>query len=1130
MVLVQDDINDIMMKNQANRDVLRMVNRDLDNLPKDLHNKIDEISRRAMDVNRQVNNTSGRIQSTINKISKELEPELKKLRDVDMKALISHIQLSTHNASDNVNNLKNLTEIVIDSSKQAKRLNADVSGKILRLREKIRLAREIANDMKLSLSGNGECFRSFRSVSQPSTANSIDFAFKVNKTVKDEDMLLVLLQKSHKEYMSLELRNKFVHFRWNVGSGEGLVIHDQEVTMASDEAVEQDRWYRVTAKRIGRIGLLKVKSMARLAPETKERNASSSIGSSLLKFDSSTAVYLAGYPNKYNVAPDISSNKLVGCIGDVYIDDEKVGVFNFKNSESSCQACVEVPSEPISSNIYHFDGTGYSSLHRGRYRDDKIYISFSFKTYWENAILHFSGDEMGDFMSIELVGGKVVLQYYMGGISIGRNKTNKTYNTNKWVKVNVDRNKLNALLTVDNERIFISSTPGKTGLDLKDSPMFFGGIPKSLDISKFQKISPIENTNLLGCMKDVSVGAISADVQNLFTGDYVGMTAGCKDAGVRTIGFYGDGYSMYEGQSLISGDTDISVSFVTKKPDALLLLSTDIPQLNYYSLSVKNGIIIAQFTVDSVGVSLVSNYSFNDGFLHNIGIIKSGRRVALMVNDEKHMERRLPSGATAIVIGADGSLYLGGTQRGFTVGSNVPTTQKLDGCLSNIIINGGLIALDKPKQYERADIGRCSYAVSPFQKQDEDKESQFDTKEKTTTATTTTTTTLPSTNKREITTTLTSETTTKEVKCAVSTLLNFYSGATSFGNTDASYAQIKVQRRDISKSFNISFDFRTFYPDALFGFLTNADHSDYIAAQLKDGYIHVSYIRSGPYSTSSNNKYDDGQWHSVYITKDKRDLAFIVDGVETRQGRIRAKLDIDAPIYIGGLPDDFEHSNTEVVRNSLRGCMKNLIINKDQIDLADTKIISGVGQCYRDVEKGAYFTGTSWGAYSNNVRVKKDFSIELYFKTQKSNGVLLTSSTDDLQSAVAIEIVNGQVKFTMKNGGFFITVQSKIRKEFHYCDKKWHRVQARLFESNLGLRIDKDPENIASSSEEFQYFETRSPLIIGGIARIFSAQGATSITVGYTGCMRDITIDNQPIGWYDLIDFNGIRRTACPQQ
>ncbi|XP_050402375.1 laminin subunit alpha-1 isoform X5 [Patella vulgata] len=413
---------------------------------------------------------------------------------------------------------------------------------------------------------------------------------------------------------------------------------------------------------------------------------------------------------------------------------------------------------------------------------------------------------------------------------------------------------------------------------------------------------------------------------------------------------------------------------------------------------------------------------------------------------------------------------------------------------------------------------------------DEDKESQFDTKEKTTTATTTTTTTLPSTNKREITTTLTSETTTKEVKCAVSTLLNFYSGATSFGNTDASYAQIKVQRRDISKSFNISFDFRTFYPDALFGFLTNADHSDYIAAQLKDGYIHVSYIRSGPYSTSSNNKYDDGQWHSVYITKDKRDLAFIVDGVETRQGRIRAKLDIDAPIYIGGLPDDFEHSNTEVVRNSLRGCMKNLIINKDQIDLADTKIISGVGQCYRDVEKGAYFTGTSWGAYSNNVRVKKDFSIELYFKTQKSNGVLLTSSTDDLQSAVAIEIVNGQVKFTMKNGGFFITVQSKIRKEFHYCDKKWHRVQARLFESNLGLRIDKDPENIASSSEEFQYFETRSPLIIGGIARIFSAQGATSITVGYTGCMRDITIDNQPIGWYDLIDFNGIRRTACPQQ
>ncbi|ESP05355.1 hypothetical protein LOTGIDRAFT_227981 [Lottia gigantea] len=1160
LLYVQSDLKDLMMKQQSNRDMLNMINRDMDNLPKGLKRKIDEVGYRIANIGNRVDRTADQVGDTVDRINKELEPKLDKLRDIDMKAMISHIRISSKNASENVIILKNLTDIVGKQSQAAKRLNADVSGKIIRLKEKIRLARERANNMKLSLAADGECMRSYRSKATPSTANTIDFAFKLNKSAKKEEMLLLLVQKSPTEYMAVEVRNKLVYFRWNVGSGEGFVIHEQPINLITEETVEQDHWYRVTAKRIGRIGLLKVKSLARVASETDERNRSSAIGSSVLKFDSSSDVFIAGAPGAYNLPQNVTRNKFVGCIGDVKIDDITVGVFNFKTNQDTCEACVEVPSEPGSSNIYNFDGTGYSEMKRGRYHAEKIAISFSFKTYWENSILHFSGDSMGDFMSIELVDGKVVLQYYMGGVSLGKGQTKNTYNTNKWVKVYVDRKKLQALLTVDNEKIFIDAKPGLTGLDLKNSPMYFGGIPKSLSMTKFNKISTIETDGLLGCMKDVSVGPISVDLQNLFTGNYVGMSAGCKDTGVRTVGFYGNGFSMYEGQSLSSGETDISVSFVTKQPEALLLLSTDIPQSNYYSLSLKDGYVIAQFTVDAYDLQLKSNITFNDGALHNIGIIKDNKRVALMVDDKKHTEGRLPRGSDQIRIDAGGSLYLGGTPTGLTLGSNVPTKIPLDGCLSNIIINGRLIAINNPKQYSRADIGRCRFdvvpPVRPIEPEETGTNNEFPflatepaitnrkpnkrttTKPILTTRPSLTTTTrnprrtpetdkTTSANKLEVTTTPFPESTTPTL-CGQKQDYGYQQGGSSFGNTKASFAQVKVKRRDVSKSFNISFEFRTYYENGLFAFITNGEQSDYIAAQLKSGYLEISYIRTVPTTTQSRQTYNDGRWHSVRITKERKDLMYIIDNRETKRTRIRAKLDIDAPIYIGGLPNNFDLKTDQVVRNSIRGCVKNVYINKDLIDLSDTKIISGVGQCYKDVERGAYFSRSSWGAYRKNVRVTKDWSIELSFRTGDKDGIIITSSSDDGQSALAVELVNGQVQFTVKNGAKIFRAKSEIDTRFKYCDVNWHMVKARILGNVIGLSIDNEEEVLSNSPGQFEYMETETPLFIGGTQFAFKDQAATSVNAGFMGCIRDIKIKNKPLDWYDLVEFGSVRRTACP--
>lgn len=48
----------------------------------------------------------------------------------------------------------------------------------------------------------------------------------------------------------------------------------------------------------------------------------------------------------------------------------------------------------------------------------------------------------GDFLSIDLVGGKVIVQFYLGGESTARSETSNTYNDNKWTKITLTRIKL----------------------------------------------------------------------------------------------------------------------------------------------------------------------------------------------------------------------------------------------------------------------------------------------------------------------------------------------------------------------------------------------------------------------------------------------------------------------------------------------------------------------------------------------------------------------------------------------------------------------------------------------------------------------------------------------------------------
>jgi len=46
--------------------------------------------------------------------------------------------------------------------------------------------------------------------------------------------------------------------------------------------------------------------------------------------------------------------------------------------------------------------------------------------------------------------------------------------------------------------------------------------------------------------------------------------------GMRSIGFYGSGFAEYPGYSMVSSESDLSISFSTTEPSALLLLAKNV--------------------------------------------------------------------------------------------------------------------------------------------------------------------------------------------------------------------------------------------------------------------------------------------------------------------------------------------------------------------------------------------------------------------------------------------------------------------------------------------------------------------------------------------------------------------------
>lgn len=99
---------------------------------------------------------------------------------------------------------------------------------------------------------------------------------------------------------------------------------------------------------------------------------------------------------------------------------------------------------------FEFGGSGYVIISKGNYRPSRQSpVKFSFRTFAPEGLMLLMGRPGSDFLSIEMVDGKVIGKYDLGS-GTGVLASGQRYNDGRWHELYMNRIGNDGLLKIDN--------------------------------------------------------------------------------------------------------------------------------------------------------------------------------------------------------------------------------------------------------------------------------------------------------------------------------------------------------------------------------------------------------------------------------------------------------------------------------------------------------------------------------------------------------------------------------------------------------------------------------------------------------------------------------------------------------
>ncbi|XP_063590781.1 laminin subunit alpha lam-3-like isoform X2 [Penaeus indicus] len=989
----------------------------------------------------------------------------------------------------------------------------DLSDRIEALKRKIKQTRQYASSIRVSLTTNssGICTRKYKPALQPSTTTNIVLSYAIqDRTVKNA-LLLYLGSHNSSDFMAVEMFNRKIEFIWDAGGGTKRIVHPLRLLTNDQQVTDDTKWYHISINRIGNIGQLTVLP-ANLPPgeeaDTTPVSGYSPAGFSKMDLLPTDTLWIGGAPPRaQNV---MKAKKFAGCLHTVFIDGENIGLWNFTESDG-CGACNEgekLVLRQTNEIAVGFNGKGYFKG-TNRIRRPKQYYStvLAFKTLDEDALLFLAVNEAkNQYFSISLDDGHVVFTVQFDRQTRLIMKSDKKHNNNEMIQIQaIVENKAmggartGRLMVGDQDQL--GTVKGGPDLDLSYVPYYFGGVDPEFDRNRWG--NELVLRSLLGCMGRLSV--LDEGKNPLTDGQFYGIENTCTEKPLNEVGFLGQGFVELPSH-VLKRESNFGFTFQTMESDALLMLSTFVGQPlepgevhppDFYSVSLVEGHLDIQLNGGTGIERIMSAEKFNDGQLHSISVIKENRRVTLKVDDREVNSTRLDRGGQVLYGPNTGGLYFGGVPEGLDIVTMVGSSSPLKGCIRDVIVNNKVLPFNQPIQFQNVYIGRCADVPATAMQGMEGDMKVIDS-------------------------------------CMPPTQHTVEYRALKFGDKLDSHVMIPLDRNTFKKDFNISFEFRTYYPNGLF-FLashTRKKQTQTLLAQLKNGRVTVTMKRRKKESQIvSGPGLNTGRWRKVIIRKAKKRMWLTVDNQLIKKVKAPRKFNVGQELFLGSLPSNVARPDEVQITETLRGCLRNLNINEEEFEIPSNRRadrIVGVGQCFASVQPGSYFPGDAYAIYSNNFNVGALLELRLEFRTWELNGIIL-SVADPTGTALSLEMVNGAVVLSVNMGvGHSFSARVSLKNKFSLCDNKWHTVKANYVKDSLTLRVDKHREAYGfNGSSNEKGTATDAPLFVGGLPES-APQGTLATRENFKGCIRNIVMNSERRDWTDMFQLQNVLLNACP--
>ncbi|KAM4688464.1 laminin subunit alpha-1 [Discoglossus pictus] len=1123
---------------------------------KGLKTKVDKIQKRTHAFTSQINDQLLALRSLPNDTSGKLQDakELALSANASAAGTLSHIRnfrqklMNATTALSKVNGtLQKTNELLIDSSKTAlsaenkikeveaqanilldrlkpmKLLEENLSRNLSEIKELISQARKQAASIKVAVSADRDCVRSY----QPEIYSSNFNTLTLNVKTDEPDNLLFYMGGSAKtDFMAVEMRNGKVSFLWDLGSGS-TKLEDPDIQ------INNNKWHKIHATRFGKSGTLSVEEIGS-SLKTSTKAASSPGTSSIFEVNNSTLMFVGGLEGQIKKSPAIKTTHFKGCMGEAFLNGKSIGLWNYIGREGKCGGCFGSPQEE--ETAFHFDGSGYSIVEKTM-RSTVTQIVIHFRTFSPNGLLlYLASNGTRDFLSLEIVDGKLRLSVELGSGPLIL-MTDERYNNGEWYKVAFQRNRKQGLLAVmdsynsSQRETKQGEAPGVTS-DLNRSekdPIYIGGLPRSRTVRK-----QLSSRSYVGCIKNLEISRSNFDLlRNAY-----GVRKGCKLEPTRSITVLNGGYVEMLPVSL-SAESELMVSFSTMNDTGIILagLSKGMEKrrrrqavMPFFAVMIVNGHIELHMNpVDGASTRKVTVKSptgtYSDGQEHSIILIRNKRIVSVQVDEGKPAEMKLNGPSVESVSLNTSSFFVGGVPAnlGFTM---LKTSKSFYGCIRNLILNKELMDFTTVLKYEQVEMDSCLLTEKPKSIEHlEEHEMQP-----------TPTPARPVTERKiAITSPIQKSYVTKPLQCAQEILPDYIPNAHQFGLTKGSHIVLPFDQSAVRRKFSVQLTLRTYASSGLIYYMARQNQADYAALQLHEGRLYFLFdMGKGQTVTIHPAFISDGKWHTVMTEYIKKKGTITVDGQESVPVSVpgdSSTLDVEGKLYLGGLPLDYTAKSIGNITHSIPACIGNLMLNNKQLGKVNVISMHGVKECFATAEQGTYFDGSGFAALvKEGYKVRSDLDISLEFRTTAMNGVLLGISSAKVD-AVGLEIVNGKVLFHVNNGAGRITAVYKPEDSSSLCDGKWHKLQANKIKHQIVLTVDGNTVQAESPHVQSTSADTNNPVYIGGYPADVKQNCLTSQT-SFHGCIRNMKLvkglQTEASDFSKAFEMRGVFPHSCP--